>query len=189
SFKRPNSSSGTGGGYGGFGDEKGMVPPKTNGHRYAMISYPYPKQFWDPRVGGWGGKPTPTDNDRFTAMWNGGAEEGWHGHDQEGHLELAPRIRSKDLDTKVIDMGLLLFELLFQDRHVRQAGNLQFQSPADSFCPDVSNTEVQNKAPGIGYPWEGNPTTEFGYAHPYRNRNEAPRPDGLASPCAVGGVY
>src|SRR5581483_4389682 len=49
--------------HGGFGDEKGMVPPKTNGLRYAMISYPYPKQFWDPRVGGWGNKASPTDND------------------------------------------------------------------------------------------------------------------------------
>lgn len=189
SHKRPNSSSGTGGGYGGFGDEKGQVHGKGLGHRAGVISYPYPKQFWDPRVGGWGSKGSPSDADRNLALWTGGPEEGWHAHDTEGHLEIAPRIQTKDLNTNVIDMGLLMFQLLFQDRHVRVVGNVSKQNPSDSFCPDISNTEVQNTNPGIGAPWEGFTSTKFATPEPFRARNQAPRPDGLASPAAVAGIY
>ncbi|MEZ0229010.1 MAG: hypothetical protein ACAI25_10325, partial [Planctomycetota bacterium] len=189
SHKRPNSTSGTGGGYGGFGDEKGQVHGKGNQLRAGVISYPYPKQFWDPRVGGWGSKGSPTDAERQLALWSGGSEDGWHAHDCEGHLELAPMIKTKDQNTNVIDMGLLMFEILFQDRHVRVVGDVSKQNPSDSFCPDVANTDIQNKAPGMGAPWEGFTTTKFATPHPFRVRNQASRPDGTAQPAAVSGIY
>jgi type II secretory pathway component PulK len=190
SYKRPLSSTQTGGGYGGFGDELNQLPP-GNGLRYGVVTYPYPKQFWDPRVGGWPGKPTPTPGDRYTAMMNGGSDDGWHAHDNTGYLELASRltIKGRPNDTSVTSFGTMLFQLLFQDRHVRTPGNLTTQNPQDSFIADTANKTDQNTTPGFGCPDEAEATTGFAFPHPSRLPNSIPRPQGLADPCAVGGVY
>jgi type II secretory pathway component PulK len=191
SFQRPMSASGTGGGYGGFGDEKRQLPP-GNGLRYGIVSYPYPKQFWDPRVGGWPLKPVPTDQDRNLALMTGGPDLGLHAHENEGHLELSPRLTiagSRPNDTSVTNFGTLLFELLFQDRHVRTPGTLATQIPADSYEADVANKIPQNTNPGFGYPSEGEPTTAFAFAQPTRLPGAIPIPQGTALPAAAYGVY
>lgn len=187
SFRRPMSSSGTGGGYGGFGDELNQLPP-GNGLRYGIISYPYAKQLWDPRVGGWGNKLTPAPSDRYLAMMAGGSDDGWHAHDEEGHLELAPRLtlKGRPNDTTVVSFGSVLFELLFQDRHVRVPGSPIAYIPADSFFPDIANKTDQNTNPGFGCPWEGEPTTQFAYPQPVRVSTPVPLVPAPGQPLGPG---
>jgi type II secretory pathway component PulK len=193
SFSRPFSSSGTGGGYGGFGDELGQLPP-GNAQRYGIISYPYPKQFWDPRVGGWPNAASPSQQTRDIALMTGGPQAGWHAHDEDGHIELSPRmtIKGRPNDTTTVNFGNELFQLLFQDRHVRTPGILTTQVPADSFMADTSNKLDQWTNPGFGCPSEGDPTIAYAFPQPVRPVNAVQSLPGAPTaydPSAASGLY
>lgn len=169
----PQSFTASMSGYGGWGDEKGQAPP-GNGNRFGIASYPFPKVFWDPRVGPVSPIANPTDADRNRALELGGPDEGWHAHDDSGHLEIAPRVQISEAgndknDTTVTNFGSILFALLFQDRKIRPPDNTTGPlSPRqwDIFLGDRSYKTNQN--PNHGQPWAGEVTTGFAFPHPFR---------------------
>jgi hypothetical protein len=185
--------------HGGWGDEKGAPAFPPNPYRFGIVSFPFPRQYWDPRVGPIGNLSAPSDPDRFNAEALGGANEGWHAHDDEGHLELSPKVTLRNkpdkttdiIATSVVDFGKVLFALFMQDRKVRpDALNPLDPRPYDVFVADVAATQDINNLPGFGQPTTGDPPTDFAMPYPFRYMGDKPVSAlGLKPDAAIAGVY
>ncbi len=138
---------------------------ERNGYAYltdreVVKSYPVPRMFWDPRAEGL----TPSLEQQHL---NDATGRFLHASDEHGYLQLESRTQLASgpdidggitIDSRVVELGNRRFELLFQDRHIENAGSTM-ASNDDVLIADASggqrNSEAMGSAPAAGRPKNG----------------------------------